>query len=79
MIESTNTDKAMEAATRKPLRLVLVLGKFRVTDRTESAMKLALGGSTTMTCTLPDGADVKAGDLLTLYTEVLYKACKEPS
>jgi hypothetical protein len=53
-------------------RLVLVLGKFRVTERTQNMMKLALGGSTTMTVTLPDYADVNAGDILTLYTEVLY-------
>lgn len=69
---SDPTDVEMKAATKKQLRLVLVLGKFRVTERTDAAMKLALGGSTTMTCTLPDGADVKSGDILTLYTEVLY-------
>ena len=63
----------MTDALRKPLRLVLVLGKFRVLEREANLMKLALGGSTTMTVTLPDRADVKAGDLLTLYTEVLYK------
>lgn len=66
------TETQMSDATRKPLRLVLVLGKFRVDERTANAMKIALGGSTTMTVTLPDGADVRAGDLLTLYTEVLY-------
>lgn len=53
-------------------RLVLVIGKFRVTDRHDNMMKVALGGSTTMTCILPEGADVKAGDILTLYTEVGY-------
>ena len=53
-------------------RIVLVLGKFRVMEREEHLMKIALGGSTTMTVTLPDHADVKAGDLLTLYTEVLF-------
>ena len=56
----------------KEPRLVLVLGKFRVTDRQNNLMKIALGGSTTMTVTLPEWADVKAGDILTLYTEVLY-------
>lgn len=30
-----------------------------------------------MTVTLPPGADVRAGDLLTLYTEVLYANPKE--
>jgi len=72
------TDAEMSAATRKQLRLVLVLGKFRVSDRTANAMKLELGGSTTMTVTLPDQADVKAGDLLTLYTEVLYAQPSKP-
>lgn len=62
----------IEDALRKPLRLVLVLGKYRVTERQNEQMKLALGGSTTMTVTLPPQADVKAGDILTLYTEVLY-------
>ena len=56
----------------KEPRLVLVLGKFRVTNRQNNLMKIALGGSTTMTVTLPEWADVKAGDVLTLYTEVLY-------
>jgi hypothetical protein len=59
-------------------RLVLVLGKFRVIDRSAEVMKLALGGSTTMTVTLPAGADVRAGDLLTLYTEVLYAQPSPP-
>lgn len=52
-------------------RLVLVIGKYRVTERQNKLMKIALGGSTTMTVTLPDRADVKAGDILTFYTEVL--------
>lgn len=53
-------------------RFVLVLGKFRVIERHDQVMKLALGGSTTMTVTLPEHADVRSGDILTLYTEVLY-------
>ena len=73
------TEAEMTDALRKPLRLVLVLGKFRVLEREANLMKLALGGSTTMTVTLPDRADVKAGDLLTLYTEVLYASPKEPA
>lgn len=52
-------------------RLVLVLGKYRVTERTNAGMKLALGGSTTMSVTVPPIADVREGDILTLYTEVL--------
>ena len=62
----------------KQLRLVLVLGKFRVTERTDATMKLALGGSTTMTVNLPPHCDVREGDLLTLYTEVLYAAPEQP-
>jgi hypothetical protein len=56
------------------MRLVLQLGKYRVTERSEGQMKLALGGSTTMTVTLPPYADVNAGDILTLYTEVFFNA-----
>ncbi len=63
----------MEPA-KEPMRLRLVLGKFRVVDLRGQTMKVALGGSTTMTCQLPDLADVREGDLLTLYTEVLVKA-----
>jgi hypothetical protein len=59
-------------SVKPDVRLVLVLGKFRVIERQHNLMKIALGGSTTMTCTLPDGADVKEGDILTFYTEVLY-------
>ena len=73
------SDPEMSAALRKPFRMVLVLGKFRVSERTEAAMKVELGGSTTMTVTLPPHADVKAGDLLTLYTEVLYEEPKAQS
>lgn len=51
-------------------RIVLNLGKYRVLDRDPLSMKLALGGSTTMTVALSRYMDVKAGDLLTLYTEV---------
>ena len=72
------TDPEMTAALRKPFRMVLVLGKFRVSERTAGAMKVELGGSTTMTVTLPPQADVKAGDLLTLYTEVLYAQDNPP-
>ena len=63
----------------KPLRIVLNLGKYRVLERSELQMKLALGGSTTMTVDLTPFMDVKAGDLLTLYTEVLYAKPSEPS
>jgi hypothetical protein len=56
------------------MRYTLQLGKYRVTERTESQMKLYLGGSTVMTISLPPNVDVKAGDILTLYTQVLVNA-----
>lgn len=59
------------AGNVKHFRITLVLGKFRVLERTEGWMKLALGGSTTMTISVEPYMDVKSGDLLTLYTEVL--------
>ena len=57
--------------TTEQMRVRLVLGKFRVTERTETYIKLFLGGSTTMTVSIEPFMDVNAGDLLTLYTEVL--------
>lgn len=57
------------------LRYRLILGKFRVTAISTglagSKATLALPGSVTMTIDIPLRADVKLGDLLTLYTEVL--------
>lgn len=63
----------MESA-QAPLRVKLILGKFRVLERTELSMKVALGGSTTMTVELQPFMDVKSGDMITLYTEVLLNA-----
>lgn len=60
-------------ALRKQFRLILNLGKYRVIERQDQVIKIALGGSTTMQATLPANADVQAGDILTFYTEVLYK------
>ena len=59
--------------TKAPLRAILPLYKVRVVECTDGGFKLALGGSTTMTVTLPHMHlyDVKEGDLLTIYTEVL--------
>jgi len=55
------------------MRAILPLGKARVIDRGDFGFKLALGGSTTMTIQLshPHLYDIKDGDLLTLYTEVM--------
>jgi hypothetical protein len=64
----------MESA-KATLRAILPLGKARVVDRGPGYFKLALGGSTTMTVQLHNMEmyDIRDGDLLTLYTEVLLK------
>lgn len=59
-------------------RVTLVLGKFRVLARTEFQMKVALGGTTTMTVSVSPLMDVKAGDLITLYTEVYLAQPSQP-
>jgi len=48
--------------------------KGRVVDRGDYGFKIAIGGSTTITVKLPQPHmyDVKDGDLLTIYTEVLF-------
>lgn len=58
----------------KQLRAILPLLKARVVDRSPTSFKIAIGGSTTITidCNM-DMYDVRDGDLLTLYTEVLIK------
>lgn len=63
----------MEPVDPKAIRAKLHLGKFIVVERTELTMKIALGGSTTMTVELPNMFmyDVHEGDMLTFYTEVL--------
>ena len=65
--------------SKSTLRARLILGKFRVLERTETSMKVALGGSTTMTVSVEPFMDVRDGDLLTLYTEVLLAQLSEPS
>jgi hypothetical protein len=70
----------MESVENGQFRLKLALGKFRVIERNGRTMKVALGGSTTMTFILPDdNADVREGDILTFYTEVLYAPPKPTS
>lgn len=61
----------MESA-KAQMRAVLPLGKGRVVDRGANHFKLAIGGSTTITvqCNM-SALDIRDGDLLTLYTEVL--------
>jgi hypothetical protein len=69
----------VESKIKNQNRYILVLGKYRVLERTETHMRIALGGSTVMTVSLPPQADVKTGDVLTLYTEVLYANPEKPS
>jgi hypothetical protein len=54
------------------IRAQFILGKARVVDRGPGYFKIAIGGSTTITvmCEMPL-YDIRDGDLLTLYTEVL--------
>ena len=57
----------------KPTRLVLPLMKARVVERTNDSMKIHIGGSTTVTVKMDmEHVGVRVGDILTLYTEVLY-------
>ena len=58
--------------TEASLRLKLVLGKYRVVDRWQNLAKLELDKQFSMIIIVPNFADVREGDLLTLYTEVLY-------
>lgn len=59
--------------SERRLRAVLPLLKGTVTDRGSYGFKIAIGGSTTITVPLnePHMYDIKDGDVLTLYTEVL--------
>ncbi len=59
--------------TQKQMRAILPLGKFRVIERGSDYIKVQMGGSTTMTIQLNHMHlyDIKDGDLLTYYTEVL--------
>ncbi len=61
------------------LRVILPLLKARVVDRGPHHFKLAIGGSTTITveCNM-DLYDIRDGDLLTLYTEVLIAKPSQP-
>ena len=56
----------------KQLRAILPLLKGRIVDRGPDYFKIAIGGSTTITinCNMTV-YDIRDGDLLTLYTEVL--------
>ncbi len=56
----------------RTLRAILPLGKHRVIERGATYIKVAMGGSTTMTIHLGniDLYDIREGDLLTYYTEI---------
>ena len=55
-------------------RVIFPLLKARVVDRGPASFKLAIGGSTTITIACDMSRyDIRDGDLLTLYTEVLLK------
>lgn len=58
----------------KPLRAILPLLKARIVDRGPDYFKLSIGGSTTITinCRI-EMYDIRDGDLLTVYTEVLIR------
>lgn len=56
------------------LRFKLVLGKFPVVRLTSTHFTLKLGGTTEMTISRPPHADIRDGDLMTLYTEALLKS-----
>ncbi len=59
-----------ESVDVKGFRAILPLGKARVIDRGPDFFKLAIGGSTTISINM-DLYDIRDGDFLTLYTEVL--------
>jgi hypothetical protein len=62
----------------KQYRAILPLLKGRVVDRGDFGFKIAIGGSTTITVQLNNVHlyDIKDGDLLQLYTEVLVANAK---
>jgi hypothetical protein len=65
-----------------PLRLRLLLGKFRVAKLTKGLSGfravIDLGNSVTMTMDCPVSADVRLNDILTFYTEVPFDAHTVP-
>ena len=65
------------------LRYRLIFGKFRVKAVTKGLtgqrFDIDLGNSITITVDAPIRADVKLGDLLTLYTEVLCHDQPDPA
>lgn len=59
-----------KTALRKRYRLVLQLGKFQVIERSEDMIKIkAWNNTVTLTDPILARLDIKAGDILTFYTE----------
>lgn len=66
------------SSVTEPLRAILPLLKARIVDRGEGHFKIHLGGSTTITVTVDTRRyDIRDGDLLTIYTEVLLKGSSD--
>lgn len=61
-------------STARQMRAVMPLLKARVIERGPDYFKLAIGGSTTITvkCQM-EMYDIRDGDLMTIYTEALFK------
>lgn len=69
----------MEANSTGPrqLRAILPLLKARIVERDPLGFKIHLGGTTTITVSCKvDMYDIRDGDLLHLYTEVLLAPAK---
>jgi hypothetical protein len=67
----------------KQVRLKLVLGKYRVlrVERTPTGFQMAVDllQGIKLVCDLPAIADVREGDILSIYTEVLTNAPPLPT
>lgn len=68
----------MEQEKITGIRYILTLGKIQVVDVNKGVLgqrvKVMFPGSVSATFEAPANADVKVGDVLTLYTEVLTNA-----
>jgi hypothetical protein len=64
----------MNDTLKSTMRAILPLLKGRIVAKDSTCFKIAIGGSTTITVTPPNMSlyDIHDGDILTLYTEVLY-------
>lgn len=60
--------------THTPLRYILILGKHPVTEVSPGFATIEIGNKVYIRFDIPPNTDIKRGDLLTLYTEVLSNA-----